>query len=158
MCADGAKAPADRFGYSNALHGLYRVGRDEGLATFGRGMSANITRSVLMSTSFMFLKSYRANPCRRWSDCYVSPQAGSMSYMNCPLTRSRYSTAKHHLLNTFKQKDDVGTHTLASLSAGTVATTICAPADVLKSRIQSASTSGAGGVSFRSSISSDVRI
>ena len=51
----------------------------------------------------------------------------------------RYSTAKHHLLSTFGLKDDVGTHTLASLSAGTVATTICAPADVLKSRIQSAS-------------------
>lgn len=30
---------------------------------------------------------------------------------------------------------------LASLAAGTVATTICAPADVLKSRIQSASKS-----------------
>jgi solute carrier family 25 (mitochondrial dicarboxylate transporter), member 10 len=49
MCADGAKAPADRFGYSNALHGLWRVGRDEGIATFGRGVTANIARSILMS-------------------------------------------------------------------------------------------------------------
>lgn len=38
--------------------------------------------------------------------------------------------------------DDVRTHMLASLIAGTVATTICAPADVLKSRIQAASKAG----------------
>ena len=49
MCADGAKAPAERFAYSNALHGLWRVGRDEGITTFGRGVSANIARSILMS-------------------------------------------------------------------------------------------------------------
>ncbi|KAM0521035.1 hypothetical protein ACHAPS_006581 [Verticillium nonalfalfae] len=76
MCADGAKAPAERFAYANALAGFYRIGRDEGLATFARGMSANVVRSILMST---------------------------------------------------------------------VATTICAPADVLKSRIQSASAAGSGG-------------
>lgn len=33
---------------------------------------------------------------------------------------------------------------LSSLVAGTVATTICAPADVLKSRVQAASKAGAG--------------
>lgn len=49
MCADGAKAPAERFAYSNALQGFYRVWRDEGIATFGRGISANVTRSILMS-------------------------------------------------------------------------------------------------------------
>ena len=49
MCADGAKPAAERFAYPNALVGLYRVGRDEGLGTFARGVSANVTRSVLMS-------------------------------------------------------------------------------------------------------------
>jgi dicarboxylate transporter 10 len=39
-------------------------------------------------------------------------------------------------------KDNVPTHIAASLAAGTVATTVCAPADVLKSRMQSAATSG----------------
>ncbi|KAI6781859.1 Mitochondrial dicarboxylate transporter-like protein [Emericellopsis cladophorae] len=56
-----------------------------------------------------------------------------------------YAKTKQHLVGTFGMKDDVGTHTLASLSAGTVATTICAPADVLKSRVQSATASGADG-------------
>ena len=55
MCADGAKPAAERFAYSNALVGLYRVGRDEGVATFARGVSANIVRSVLMSESLSFL-------------------------------------------------------------------------------------------------------
>lgn len=49
MCADGAKPPAERFGYPNPIVALYRIGRDEGLKVFGRGMSANIVRSVLMS-------------------------------------------------------------------------------------------------------------
>jgi len=49
MCADGAKPPAERFRYANPLVGLYRIGRDEGIRVFGRGMSANVARSVLMS-------------------------------------------------------------------------------------------------------------
>lgn len=44
-------------------------------------------------------------------------------------------------------KDDIKTHSLASLAAGTVATTICAPFDVLKSRIQAASAVGGSSVS-----------
>lgn len=49
MCADGAKPLAERFRYANPLVGLYRIGRDEGIRVFGRGMSANVARSVLMS-------------------------------------------------------------------------------------------------------------
>jgi dicarboxylate transporter 10 len=52
-----------------------------------------------------------------------------------------YTEAKRKLLE-MKQlglKDDIRTHILASFAAGTVATTVCAPADVLKSRFQSAS-------------------
>ncbi|KAM0648470.1 hypothetical protein ACHAO3_006653 [Verticillium nonalfalfae] len=111
MCADGAKAPAERFAYANALAGFYRIGRDEGLATFARGMSANVVRSILMNVGQI----------------------------------ATYSTAKHYLLASGGLKDDIRTHTLASFLAGTVATTICAPADVLKSRIQSASAAGSGG-------------
>lgn len=53
MCADGAKVPADRFRYSNALEGLVRVSREEGVRTFGKGISANMARSVLMSMSIL---------------------------------------------------------------------------------------------------------
>jgi solute carrier family 25 (mitochondrial dicarboxylate transporter), member 10 len=60
---------------------------------------------------------------------------------------ARYATAKRQLLaHTSLQDKDIRTHALASLVAGTVATTICTPADVLKSRIQS--TSGKSGSSI----------
>lgn len=49
MCADGAKAPADRFVYSNAFVGLWRVWKEEGVRAFTRGIGPNVTRSVLMS-------------------------------------------------------------------------------------------------------------
>lgn len=59
-------------------------------------------------------------------------------------TSARYTAAKRALLANTSLQDDVKTHMLSSLVAGTVATTICAPADVLKSRVQAASKSGAG--------------
>jgi solute carrier family 25 (mitochondrial dicarboxylate transporter), member 10 len=49
MCADGAKPPTQRFTYSNALDGIIRIWREEGLRTFGKGLGPNVTRSVLMS-------------------------------------------------------------------------------------------------------------
>lgn len=51
-----------------------------------------------------------------------------------------YTKAKSQLLATksLNLKDGVLVHIAASLAAGTVATTVCAPADVLKSRLQSA--------------------
>jgi len=49
MCADAAKPSAERFRYSDPVTGLYRIGKEEGAKVFGRGLSANIVRSVLMS-------------------------------------------------------------------------------------------------------------
>lgn len=49
MCADAAKPSAERFRYSDAVTALYRITREEGPRVFGRGLSANIVRSVLMS-------------------------------------------------------------------------------------------------------------
>lgn len=56
MCADGAKGASERFAYSNAIEGLYRIGREEGIGAFGRGISANVVRSILMSKSMSGLK------------------------------------------------------------------------------------------------------
>jgi dicarboxylate transporter 10 len=57
--------------------------------------------------------------------------------MRPPLTTSRYTSAKQYLIGSLGLADDVKTHAASSLLAGTMATTICAPADVLKSRLQS---------------------
>ncbi|KAK4153970.1 mitochondrial dicarboxylate transporter [Chaetomidium leptoderma] len=104
MCADAAKPSAERFRYPDAVTGLYRIAKEEGVRVFGRGLSANIVRSVLMNVS------------------QIAP----------------YAAAKRAILSRTQLPDDIRTHALASLIAGTVATTACAPADVLKSRIQSA--------------------
>jgi dicarboxylate transporter 10 len=51
-----------------------------------------------------------------------------------------YTASKSRLLSNkiMPLSDGVPTHIISSLIAGTVATTVCAPADVLKSRLQSA--------------------
>lgn len=104
MCADGAKHPAEHFAYKNAIDALVRVGREDGLGAYFRGLGPNIVRSVLMNVSQI----------------------------------ATYTEAKKQLINRFQLKDNVGTHIGASFVAGTVATTVCAPADVLKSRFQNA--------------------
>lgn len=50
-----------------------------------------------------------------------------------------YDFFKAELLKTSFFDDNIYCHTTASFAAGTVATTVCSPADVLKSRIMSAS-------------------
>lgn len=108
MCADGAKPAAQQFGYKNCFDAIWRIGREEGVQTFARGLTPNIIRSVIMNVGQI----------------------------------ATYSTVKHELLNNpvFGFSDGLPTHFLASFAAGTVATTACAPADVLKSRIQNAVT------------------
>jgi hypothetical protein len=51
MCADGAKAPAQRFAYANAIQGIIRVAHEEGPCAFFKGLGPNVVRSVLMSES-----------------------------------------------------------------------------------------------------------
>ncbi|KAG8407766.1 hypothetical protein J3459_018360 [Metarhizium acridum] len=59
-----------------------------------------------------------------------------------------YASAKQSLLASSNMSDNVTTHVLASLMAGTVATTLCAPADVLKSRMQSSASGDASSFLF----------
>lgn len=49
MCADGAKAPAQQFGYAHAFDALARVYSEEGMRAFWKGIAPNIARSALMS-------------------------------------------------------------------------------------------------------------
>ncbi|KAG8796551.1 Mitochondrial dicarboxylate transporter [Ceratobasidium sp. 428] len=53
-----------------------------------------------------------------------------------------YDFFKLKLLETGKFKDNINLHFTASFMAGTVATTVCSPADVLKSRVMNASGPG----------------
>lgn len=49
-----------------------------------------------------------------------------------------YDAFKHICLDKFHMPDNLGTHFTASLAAGFVATTVCSPVDVIKTRIMSA--------------------
>lgn len=51
MCADGALAPGSpgRRDYPDAVRGLARIAREEGVGAFGRGLGATVVRSVLMN-------------------------------------------------------------------------------------------------------------
>ncbi|TXT08952.1 hypothetical protein VHUM_02426 [Vanrija humicola] len=101
MIADPTKPKDKQFRYRNALHGLYRMVKDEGAASLFRGVVPNTIRAVLMNSSQL-----------------VS-----------------YDVFKGMILQNTDMKDGIPVHFLASALAGTVATTICSPADVIKSRV-----------------------
>jgi len=138
MCADGVKPTAQRYMYPNALNGLVQIGKDEGIGAFTKGLGPNVVRSILMSEywEFSFHKRAKLTVPRCFSDCCVGE-------IRCQWVSSadiyRYTTAKRQLLSNeiIGLSDGVPVHILSSLAAGTVATTVCAPADVLKSRLQS---------------------
>jgi dicarboxylate transporter 10 len=50
MCSDAVKPEKDRLGYRNAIQGLWRIGRDEGVKRLTRGMGATVTRSVILNS------------------------------------------------------------------------------------------------------------
>ncbi|KAI0666473.1 dicarboxylic acid transporter [Trametes maxima] len=121
MQGDFAKPPEKRLGYKNALDGLFRMIREEGWSSLGRGVGPNVFRAILMNAS----------------------QLASYDFFKAELLKTKYF------------EDNIYCHTAASFAAGTVATTVCSPADVLKSRIMSAS--GAEGRSTLGMIRTSMR-
>lgn len=125
MSADGAKPVSQQFGYKNCFDAVARVGREEGIHTFARGLGPNIARSIIMNMGQI----------------------------------ATYSAVKHELLTrpSLGFTDGLQTHFLASFVAGTVATTLCAPADVLKSRMQNAVTENGVAPSLRQVVTQSLR-
>ncbi|QRW00078.1 mitochondrial carrier protein [Ceratobasidium sp. AG-Ba] len=103
MTTDEVRPPKERYNYKNAVDGLIRLVREEGFSALGRGMSANVTRAVLMNCSQL---------------------ASYDFFKNLILHSSRIDI-----------KDGIALHASCSIMSGLVATTICSPADVIKSRV-----------------------
>jgi solute carrier family 25 (mitochondrial dicarboxylate transporter), member 10 len=59
MCADGVKPAAERYRYPNALAGIVRIGKEEGLKAFYKGLGPNVIRSILMSGFLSLLVTMR---------------------------------------------------------------------------------------------------
>lgn len=104
MQSDAALPHQQRRNYKNAINGLIRMTREEGVSSLFRGLWPNSTRAVLMTASQL-----------------VS-----------------YDVFKRICTDTLGMPDTLSTHFTASISAGFVATTVCSPVDVIKTRVMSA--------------------
>ena len=104
MQGDMSRPPPQRRNYKNAIHGLYRMIKDEGPRSIFRGVGANSSRALLMNASQL----------------------------------ASYDIFKNMFVANFHFKDNIYTHFVSSLCAGFVATTICSPVDVIKTRVMSA--------------------
>lgn len=51
MCADAVKPADKRFGYKNALDGVWQIARKEGVGQLFRGLGPTVMRSVIMNAS-----------------------------------------------------------------------------------------------------------
>ncbi|KAJ9115404.1 hypothetical protein QFC22_005161 [Naganishia vaughanmartiniae] len=51
MASDRTRPPAERYGYRNCVHGLYRITKDEGILALYRGVAPNVVRAILMNAS-----------------------------------------------------------------------------------------------------------
>lgn len=99
--------------YKHALDGLYRVAKDDGVLSLWRGVAPNLLRAVLMTSSQL----------------------------------ASYDQAKEFLLSIESLQDilkddlktyygrSILTHTCSSMIAGLIATTVCSPVDVIKTRL-----------------------
>lgn len=73
MCADGVKSQGQRYLYPNAISGMIRIGSEEGLKTFTKGLAPNVVRSVLMSkSSHHWSDAFELTNCRCFTDRGVS--------------------------------------------------------------------------------------
>ncbi|KAH9836594.1 mitochondrial carrier [Rhodofomes roseus] len=110
MTSDSIRPPEKRYNYSNALTGLVQLVRSEGVRGLFRGLGTNTVRAVLMNGS----------------------QVWSYDFFKSWFLRHQLPVVNYQF------RDNLGLHMVASTLAGTVATTVCSPADVMRSRLMSA--------------------
>jgi len=106
MTTDSLKPAAEQHRYGNALRGLYILSKSEGTKGLARGLIPNTVRAVLMNMS----------------------QLASYDFFKTKILEYGSTTGYH-------MKDGLLVHSLASTLAGVIATTVTAPADVIKSRL-----------------------
>ncbi|EUC67292.1 dicarboxylate carrier protein [Rhizoctonia solani AG-3 Rhs1AP] len=125
MTTDEVRPEKDRFRYKHAIDGLIRLIREEGVSALARGMSANVV-SILRPLS---------------PRLFIDHDKTRAVLMNCSQLAS-YDFFKSWILHSarFNVKDGIFLHASCSVMSGLVATTICSPADVVKSRVMQSAT------------------
>ncbi|KAF8682915.1 Mitochondrial carrier protein [Rhizoctonia solani] len=119
MTTDEVRPEKDRFRYKHAIDGLIRLVREEGVSALARGMSANVSALKRRSGE----NAYRFHPTPKCS------QLASYDFFKSLILHSAR----------FDVKDGIALHASCSIMSGLVATTICSPADVIKSRVMQSS-------------------
>ncbi|THH17219.1 hypothetical protein EW146_g3552 [Bondarzewia mesenterica] len=109
MTSDSMQHPEKRYNYPNALTGLISLIRSEGIRGLTKGLGTNTVRAVVMNGS----------------------QVGSYDFFKSYLLIHPLPIINHQL------HDNLLLHVIASCAAGTVATTVSAPVDVIRSRVMS---------------------
>ncbi|KAG1716797.1 hypothetical protein ID866_395 [Astraeus odoratus] len=111
MTSDSLKPVEKRYGYRNALTGLLNLVKEEGVKGFCRGLGTNTTRAILMNVS----------------------QVGSYDFIKTTLLQNRLPLVNYQF------RDGLSLHVVASIAAGACGTTVCSPADVIRTRIMGSS-------------------
>ncbi|KAI6153279.1 mitochondrial carrier [Pisolithus tinctorius] len=111
MTSDSLKRPEKRYGYRNALTGLVSLLKEEGIKGIYRGLGTNTARAVLMNIS----------------------QVGSYDFFKATLLKRRLPLVNYQF------QDNFSLHSVASFAAATCGTTVCSPADVIRTRIMASS-------------------
>ncbi|KAK2461710.1 hypothetical protein APHAL10511_006173 [Amanita phalloides] len=111
MTSDSVRPPEGRYNYRNAVIGLMRLVKEESLKGLTRGLGTNMSRAVLMNAS----------------------QVGSYDFFKSTLLNRQLPVVNYQF------RDNLVLHVVSSCLSGTFATTICSPADVIRSRLMASS-------------------
>ncbi|KAG2142525.1 mitochondrial carrier [Suillus cothurnatus] len=111
MTSDSIRPPEKRYNYRNAITGLISLVKVDGQKGLARGLGTNTTRAVLMNAS----------------------QVGSYDFFKTTLLQYPIPLVNYQF------HDGLFLHVVASLGAGTCGTTVCSPADVIRTRIMGSS-------------------
>ncbi|KAF8973857.1 dicarboxylic acid transporter, partial [Flammula alnicola] len=115
MTSDLVRPPEKRYHYSNAFAGLINLIREEGFQGLSRGLGTNIFRAVLMNVRHL---------CAPYDFFKATLLANRLPIMD------------------YQFRDNLPLHLASSCLAGMFATTVCSPADVIRSRLMASSSDG----------------
>ncbi|KAG8737920.1 Mitochondrial dicarboxylate transporter [Ceratobasidium sp. 428] len=120
MTTDEVRPPKERFNYKNAVDGLIRLVREEGVSALGRGLSANVTRAVLMNCSQLASYDFFKNMILH--SAHIDIKDGIALHASCSVMSGLVATSMYlpaFVLSTSHSPNPA----------------ICSPADVIKSRV-----------------------
>ncbi|PPQ67420.1 hypothetical protein CVT25_005999 [Psilocybe cyanescens] len=147
MTSDLVRPPDKRYNYSNAFTGLLSLMKEDGLKGLSRGLGTNTVGLYILHTENP-LTTLTQLASSDYDERLSSRIVGGLFYHSftlCLDSRRRYDFFKTTLLDNplpfidHQLHDNLLLHLTSSCMAGMFATTVCSPADVIRSRLMAAS-------------------